>query len=69
MLFVDVNLGPARSERIIVREGDTSEELASQFCDRHGIQDADMREQLHRLLGYQMEGLLEKIDEREEVDN
>ena len=66
LLFVDVNLGPARSERIIVRDGDTSEALAHQFCLQHGISDATMQQQLHRLLTIQMDGLLEKIDEKEE---
>jgi len=61
-----VNLGPARSERIIVREGDTAEMLAVHFSDKHGLKDAVMREQLYNLLVLQMDGLLEKIDEREE---
>jgi len=28
LLFVDVNLGPGRAERIVVYEGDTAEQLA-----------------------------------------
>ena len=43
LLFVDVNLGPARSERIIVRDGDTSEALAIHFCDKNGIKDPVMK--------------------------
>lgn len=43
LLFVDVNLGPSKSERIIVRDGDTSEGLANQFCLQHGIKDPTMR--------------------------
>ena len=66
LLFVDVNLGPARSERIIVREGDTAEMLADEFCEKHRLKDTVMREQLKKLLVLQMDGLLEKIDEREE---
>ena len=35
LLFVDVNLGQGRAERIIVYEGDTSEHLANQFAKEH----------------------------------
>jgi len=35
LLFVDVNLGQGRAERIIVREGDQSLQLAQQFCIEH----------------------------------
>jgi len=31
LLYVDVNLGPNRTERIIVRKGDTAEKLANEF--------------------------------------
>lgn len=34
MLFVDVNLG-SKSERIIVFDGDTSEELSHMFAKKH----------------------------------
>lgn len=33
LLFVDVNIGPGRTERIIVNEGDKSEDLAAKFAD------------------------------------
>ena len=36
LLFVDVNLGPGRSERIVVYEGNTAEQLADEFTQRHG---------------------------------
>lgn len=36
LIFVDVNLGPARQERIIVFEGDEAQSLANQFCFKHG---------------------------------
>lgn len=32
MLYVDVNIGPKRTERVIVYEGDTPEELSVEFC-------------------------------------
>ncbi len=33
MLYVDVNIGPDKSERIIVYEGDSADELALEFCE------------------------------------
>jgi len=36
LLFVDVNLGQGRAERIIVYEGDRSEELAQRFAEENG---------------------------------
>lgn len=35
LLFVDVNLGSNRTERITVYEGDRSDELAAQFAATH----------------------------------
>ena len=40
--------------------------LADEFCEKHRLKDTVMREQLKKLLVLQMDGLLEKIDEREE---
>jgi len=42
LLFVDVNLGPGRAERIVVYEGDTAERLADEFTERHNL-DANLR--------------------------
>ncbi len=36
LLFVDVNLGQGKSERITVFEGDKSEVLAREFAEEHG---------------------------------
>jgi hypothetical protein len=35
LLFVDVNLGAGRAERIVVYEGDKSDELAARFAEEH----------------------------------
>ena len=37
LLFVDVNLGPDRSERIVVYDGDTAEGLADDFAKKHNL--------------------------------
>jgi hypothetical protein len=62
LLFVDVNLGPGRSERIVVYEGDTAENLADDFTKVHGL-DGNLKEKLVKLLENQIAGLLARIDE------
>ena len=62
LLFVDVNLGPGRSERIVVYEGDTAEQLADEFTKKHGL-DESLKEKLVKLLENQIAGLLARIDE------
>jgi hypothetical protein len=37
LLYVDVNLGPGKSERIVVYDGDTAEALAEKFASTHGL--------------------------------
>jgi len=49
LLYVDVNLGPGKSERIVVYEGDTAESLADKFAINHGL-DMNMRGKLASLL-------------------
>ena len=34
---MDVNLGPGKSERIVVFEGDTAESLSEKFAASHGL--------------------------------
>jgi len=37
-LYVDVNIGAANGmERIVVYDGDSADELASNFCVKHGL--------------------------------
>jgi hypothetical protein len=64
LLYVDVNLGPGKSERIVVYEGDTAESLADKFALNHGL-DMNMRGKLASLLDSQIAGLLEKIEEEQ----
>ena len=62
LLFVDVNLGPGRAERIVVYEGDTAEQLAEEFTTKHGL-DENLKEKLVKLLENQIASLLARIDE------
>ena len=49
LLYVDVNLGPGKSERIIVYDGDTADSLAEKFAISHGL-DMSMKGKLSQLL-------------------
>ena len=64
LLYVDVNMGVGRdgSQRIIVCEGDTAEELAAAFGSKHCL-DLLTIEKLAELLHTQIDGVLEKINE------
>ena len=67
LLFVDVNLGPDRAERIVVYDGDTAEGLAEQFSQKHNLS-ANMHGKLVQLLQNEISGLLARIDEEEMSD-
>jgi len=64
LLFVDVNLGQGKSERIVIYEGDDSLTLANQFSEKHGL-DAGMKVKLKEMLDSQIAGLLARIEEEE----
>ena len=36
-MFVDINLGPDKSERIVIFEGEGPEELAERFAKKHKL--------------------------------
>jgi hypothetical protein len=67
LLFVDVNLGPSRTERIVVNEGDTAIQLAESFSKRYSLNPL-MKQKLIELLTIEISGVLERIDE-ENSDN
>ncbi|KRX06449.1 hypothetical protein PPERSA_05062 [Pseudocohnilembus persalinus] len=64
LLFVDVNIEEGKAARIIVYEGDSSEELATRFTVEHGL-DPSMKSKLKDLLDQQINSLLTKIDEEQ----
>ena len=67
-LYVDVNIGKAGVERIVVYEGDTAESLATEFCTKHNLK-PEMRDKLVTLLEQQIAGVLQKILEDEDADD
>jgi hypothetical protein len=68
LLFVDVNLGQGKSERIVIYEGDDSLTLANKFADKHGL-DSVMKVKLKEMLDSQIAGLLARIEEEEMNSN
>ena len=66
-LFVDVNVANFGLQRIVVFDGDTVESLVADFLKRCPI-DEFMVEKLKLLLQQQMDGVLERIDEDEDVE-
>jgi len=71
-LYVDVNIGKTGTEkhmeRITVFEGDTAEQLATEFCQKHNLND-DMKEKLKVMLEQQIAGVLPKIMEDDGADD
>ncbi len=65
ILFVDVNLGEDRVERLTVLEGDTSREVAQKFWEEYGL-NIKLRDKLQQMLDDQMNGILTRINEEEE---
>ena len=62
LLYVDVNLGPGKAERIIVYEDDTAEGLADKFALKHKLNEL-MRKKLVDLLQNEINSLLSRIEE------
>jgi len=67
LMFLDINLGKGILDRIVVYDGDTSEELASEFCKMHSNNKIDLnslsQKKLEGLIRDQIRKLLNKIDE------
>lgn len=67
-LYVDVNVANFGLQRIIVYEGDTVESLVADFVKRCPI-DEFMVEKLKTLLQQQIDGVLERIDEDDDLSD
>ncbi|EGR33211.1 hypothetical protein IMG5_059240, partial [Ichthyophthirius multifiliis] len=64
LLFVDVNIEDGKTARIVVYEGEKSEDLANKFAKEHNL-DPQMIGRLKDLLDQQINSLLTKIDEEQ----
>jgi len=62
LLYVDVNFGVGKSQRIMIYEGDTAEDLANNFAETHNLDD-HLRNKLKTLLYNHMSKVLSKIEE------
>ena len=67
LLFVDVNLGEGKMDRIVLYEGDQPETIAEEFAKEHDL-DSGMTKKLTDLLNQQMAGVLSKIEEEGESE-
>ena len=67
LLYIDVNLGTDESDRIVVYEGDSAEELAKEFVKKHGLEEG-MVSKLSGMLEEQINNLLTKIDEANPIE-
>ena len=67
LLYIDVNLGNDESDRIVVYEGDSAEELAKEFVKKHELEEA-MISKLSAMLEEQITNLLSKIDEANPIE-
>lgn len=62
-----MNIGKNCIEKIVVYEGDTADSLAEAFCIKHNL-DMAMKEKLKIRLEHQINSVLTKIIEDEDVD-
>lgn len=65
ILFVDINLGKSRVERLTVFDGDNPKDVSKEFAERTGINEK-MRVKLENMLQEQLTGLLTRINEVED---
>ena len=64
ILFLDVNLGGGRMERLTLYEGDDPEDVTKKFATKFNL-DKKKRTKLFKVVKNQMKGLLTRIEEEE----
>lgn len=65
ILFLDVNLGKGKVDRLVIMDGDDPLEIANKFCELHQLTDKKKRK-LISVIKQQLTGMLTRIDEDEE---
>ena len=68
ILYVDINLGKDRVERLTVFEGENPQEVSENFAERTGINDK-MKLKLENMLREQLSSILSRINEEEDEEN
>ena len=68
ILFLDVNLGKDRVERLVVYDGDDPIQVANEFCTKNNL-DERKRRKLAKVIKKQLDSLLTRIDEDEDEED
>ena len=68
ILYVDINLGKDRVERLTVYEGEDPNSVSQEFAERTGINDR-MKSKLEKMLKEQLASILSRINEEEDDED
>jgi hypothetical protein len=68
ILFLDVNLGKDRVERLVIYDGDDPFAVADDFCAKHCLEDKK-KKKLAKVIKKQLDSLLTRIDEDEDEES
>jgi hypothetical protein len=68
ILFLDVNLGKDRVERLVIYDGDDPFAVADEFCAKHCLEDKK-KKKLAKVIKKQLDSLLTRIDEDEDEES
>lgn len=67
ILFLDVNLGKGKVDRLIIMDGDDPMKVADEFCEQHTLSDKK-KKKLKNVIKQQLRGMLTKIEEDPEEE-
>ncbi|CAI2374770.1 unnamed protein product [Moneuplotes crassus] len=67
ILFLDVNLGKDKVERLVIFDGDDPQTVAEEFCQKNGLEEKK-RKKLAKVIKKQLDSLLTRIDEDEDEE-
>jgi hypothetical protein len=68
ILFLDVNLGKDRVERLVIYDGDDPFAVADEFCAKHCLEEKK-KKKLAKVIKKQLDSLLTRIDEDEHEES
>ena len=68
ILFLDVNLGKDRVERLVIYDGDDPFQVAEEFCKTNGLEPRKQKK-LAKVIKKQLDSLLTRIDEDEDEED
>ena len=68
ILFLDVNLGKDRVERLVIYDGDDPFQVANEFCEKNCLEEKKKRK-LAKVIKKQLDSLLTRIEEDEDEED